>query len=216
MEHPEARSPSLTPARPETRPRCPSSPTCCSRETASSTAMPAGSAPYAVLLADALTLSEVERRSLETGAFLHDLGLLGVPDLPLGSALHPEEPNSEGMRHHPDLGARMVLPLTLPAEVTQIIAYHHERFDGAGYPHGLQGEGIPLMARIACLADGFDHLFAGLPAVTVEDAIAAIRRQAGSHFDPVLADAFTRAVMESRPSFPTGWPLSHPAVTPPR
>ena len=54
----------------------------------------------------------------------------------------------------------MILPLGLPAEVGQIILYHHERWDGGGYPHGLQGEGIPLLARIVCLAQTFDHLTA--------------------------------------------------------
>ncbi len=167
---------------------------------------------YAALLGDALQVAATERKVLTVGAFLHDIGLLGVPD-PLLSPTHfVEEPSSDDIKRHPELGARMVLPLGLPAGTNQIIAYHHERYDGTGYPHGLQGEGIPLPARIVGLVEEFDHLTTGPAARPVEEALKEVRRRAGTHFDPALADLFARVGAESKALLPAMVPLSGPAA----
>jgi HD-GYP domain-containing protein (c-di-GMP phosphodiesterase class II) len=89
--------------------------------------------------------------------------------------------------------------------VGQIVAYHHERFDGSGYPHGLQGEGIPLLARIVSIAQAFDHLTADIPdrqGVGIDAAIQRIALMAETHFDPMLTDIFTRVVSECKASLP--------------
>jgi HD-GYP domain-containing protein (c-di-GMP phosphodiesterase class II) len=98
----------------------------------------------------------------------------------------------------------MILPLRLPAEVGQIILYHHEHYDGSGYPYGLQGEGIPLFARIVAIAETFDHLTAepSHPVMSVDDAVSHIQRQASAHFDPVLTKLLARVAGECAPSLP--------------
>jgi HD-GYP domain-containing protein (c-di-GMP phosphodiesterase class II) len=111
----------------------------------------------------------------------------------------------------------MILPLGLPAEVGQIVLYHHERWDGLGYPHGLQGEGIPLLARIVCIAQAFDHLTAETPGrmpLSIDDAIRQISLQSDTHFDPMLADLFVRAVNECKASLPAMAIASTPSTAP--
>ena len=108
-------------------------------------------------------------------------------------------------RAHPEIGAKMVGPLGLPAAAGQIIAYHHERWDGSGYPHGLKGEGIPILARIVSLAQAFDHLTAELPdrtALSIDDASRFLTERAGTYFDPALTVLFTQVVQECKASLP--------------
>jgi|GEM_PF-1893677 len=101
-----------------------------------------------------------------------------------------------------------MLPFRAPAEVSQIILYHHEAFDGSGYPHGLQGEGIPLLARIVSMVQTFDHLVAGrpaLPALSMEEAGKQIRREAGTRYDPILAELFSSLIGERKVPCPPPW-----------
>ena len=87
----------------------------------------------------------------------------------------------------------------------QIIAAHHERWDGSGYPCGLQEEAIPPLARIVCLAQTFDHLTAQLPGRTplsIENACQQMRSYSGTHFEPKLTDLFARVVQECKTSLP--------------
>ncbi|WP_447977146.1 HD domain-containing phosphohydrolase [Candidatus Nitrospira bockiana] len=158
---------------------------------------------YAALLGKQLKLTEGERKALALGALLHDVGSLAFGK-PLNE-LYQSQRGRQQLRQHPEIGARMVLPLGLAAEVGQIILYHHERYDGTGYPYGLQGEGIPLLARIVSIAQAFDHLTADHPsrqAVPVEDALARITRLAGSRFDPKLTDLLKRVAHECATSLP--------------
>src|SRR5215203_3684674 len=132
---------------------------------------------YATLLANRLNLTMAEQKSLAMGAFLHDIGKISQPEYRFSEDQILPSGEAASCKEHPDRGARMILPLGLPAEVGQIISYHHERWDGQGYPHGLQGEGIPLLARIVCLAQTFDHLTAETPGrspMTIDDAIRHI------------------------------------------
>lgn len=158
---------------------------------------------YASLLANRLNLPVVEQKSLALGAFLHDIGHISTT--PYSFLSDAPARGSHGDHEHPDVGARMVLPLGFPAEVGQIIAYHHERFDGLGYPHGLRGDGIPLLARIVAIAQTFDRLTIDVPGshpVSVDDAMRHIALQAETHFDPMLTELFTRVVQECKASLP--------------
>jgi putative nucleotidyltransferase with HDIG domain len=160
---------------------------------------------YATLLANRLNLTVSEQKSLSLGSFLHDIGHVADPQYEFGLSDQPGAHDAEAVRAHPDVGARMILPLGFPAEVGQIIAYHHERFDGSGYPHGLQGEGIPLLARIVSIAQAFDHLTADIPGrqgAGVDAAVQRIALMAETHFDPMLTDIFTRVVVECKASLP--------------
>jgi len=160
---------------------------------------------YATLLANRINLTLAEQKSLALGAFLHDIGKIGPEPYQFADDEIAVTGEAVGNRQHPERGAKLVLPLGLPAEVGQIIAYHHERWDGSGYPFGLQGEGIPQLARIVCLAQTFDHLTAELPGRTplsIDDACQQMRSYAGAHFEPKMTELFARVVQECKASLP--------------
>lgn len=160
---------------------------------------------YATLLANRINLTLAEQKSLALGAFLHDIGKIGPEPYQFGDDEIAVNGEIVGNRHHPEQGAKLVLPLKFPAEVGQIIAYHHERWDGAGYPFGLQNEGIPQLARIVCLAQTFDHLTAELPGRTplsIDDACQQMLAYAGTHFEPKLTELFSHVVKEYKASLP--------------
>ena len=160
---------------------------------------------YATLLANRTNLTVEEQKSLALGAFLHDIGKVGNETYRFADDEIVATNTSHELRSHPEIGAKMVAPLGLPAATGQIIASHHERWDGTGYPHGLKGEGIPILARIVCLAQTFDHLTAELPdriALPIDDASSFIAARAGSYFDPQLTALFTQVVQECKASLP--------------
>ena len=153
-------------------------------------------------IAREMGLGEVQRELLALGARLHDIGKVGIPDplLHKGGSLVPEE--WDRMRQHPELGVAIVAPM-LPylGPVEGIIRYHHERWDGQGYPEGLRGEEIPLLARILAVADAYEAMTSDRPyrkALSPERALVEIRQGAGSQFDPQVVEAFLRA-MEKEP-----------------
>lgn len=160
---------------------------------------------YATLLANRLKLTEAAQKSLALGAFLHDIGeIRPLPDRNPGNSGLPavESPYSKA---HAETGARIILPLGFPAEVGQIISYHHEHWDGTGYPHGLQGEGIPLLARIVSIAQMFDDLTTETPGRTplsVDNAIRQISLHAHTYFDPRLTELFAHVAEECKSSLP--------------
>jgi len=160
---------------------------------------------YSTLLANRINLTLAEQKSLALGAFLHDIGKIGPETYQFADDEIAVSGEAVGNRHHPEQGAKLVLPLGLPAEVGQIIAYHHEQWNGSGYPFGLQEEGIPQLARIVCLAQTFDHLTAELPGRTplsIDDACQRMLSYAGTHFEPKLTELFARVVQECKASLP--------------
>ncbi len=160
---------------------------------------------YATLLANRINLTTAEQKSLALGAFLHDIGKIGPETYQFAEDEVAMTGEPVGNRLHPEQGGKLVLPLGLPAEVGQIIAYHHERWDGSGYPYGLQEEGIPQLARIVCLAQAFDHLTAEIPGRTplsIDDACHQMRAHAGTHFEPKLTELFTRVIQECKECLP--------------
>jgi HD-GYP domain-containing protein (c-di-GMP phosphodiesterase class II) len=109
----------------------------------------------------------------------------------------------------------MIRPFNLPAEVSQIILYHHEHYDGTGHPEGLQGEGIPLLARVVGLAQSFDRLLnASLShhAFSPDEAMRQLVAQSGSRFDSRLVDLFEKVVRECKASLPTLTTSFGPAI----
>lgn len=166
---------------------------------------------YAGLIGTRLNLTGRDQQSLTIGAFLHDLGKT-CPTL--RGSLEEQNPPACTMKtekQHPLIGASIIHSLELPAEVSQIILYHHERWDGLGYPHGLRGEGIPYFARIVSVSEAFDYMTVEAPDrshLTIEEAARDISRESGSFFDPSLVDLFVEVLARHRASLP---PL---AVTP--
>jgi HD-GYP domain-containing protein (c-di-GMP phosphodiesterase class II) len=139
---------------------------------------------------------------LEFGFLLHDLGKIGVPDAILLKAgqLTPDE--FERMRVHTILGERIVAQVPYLSGITrEVVAYHHERWDGGGYPYRLRGKDIPPAARIFSIVDAWDAMTNDRPyrrALPIETAVSQIRTAAGSQFDPDLAAAFLSLLPEVR------------------
>ena len=148
-------------------------------------------------LAQAFGISDAELKHIRRGALLHDIGKMGIPDTILrkSGALSDEE--WAMMRQHPQLAYEMLSPIAYLLPALDIPYCHHEKWDGTGYPRGLQGEEIPLAARIFAVVDVFDALTSDRhyrPAWTTKKAIEHIRQQAGSHFDPKVVDVFSRSI----------------------
>jgi putative two-component system response regulator len=148
---------------------------------------------YATLVANRLDLPIAEQQSLALGALVHDLDMISVPNR------HVLNSESDQQIHRPGLGAKMGQAMGLSADAVQIIALHHERWDGTGYPFGLQEERTPLLARIVGIAQVFDDLTAEKPEQTclpINEALQQIEQQAGTAFDPTLIELFCHTMRE--------------------
>lgn len=148
-------------------------------------------------VAEDLKLPDVLIRYIEQGAMLHDIGKIGIPDAIIlkPGDLTPEE--YAVMKKHPQIGHRIVSAIERFRPVSAIVLYHQEWFNGNGYPEGLAGEEIPLGARIVQIIDAWDAMTSDRPyrnAMPKSAAIAELRRQAGSQFDPKLVELFLRVI----------------------
>ena len=151
---------------------------------------------YATLVANKLQLPLAEQQILSLGALAHALDLIGGDGKPVLLR------DDSCTLHRPDLGARIAQAIGLPAEAVQIIALHHERWDGTGYPFGLKEEQIPLPAKIVALAQTFDNLTADRPGaapISVTKALEQVEQQSGTAFDPSLVEIFCRTMREHPP-----------------
>ena len=150
---------------------------------------------YAVGMGTILGLSEDEINALRTGALLHDIGKLAVPDHILNKPAKLTPAEMEKMKIHSSVGASILEKAGFPYPVVPTVRYHHERWDGRGYPDGLQGSDIPITARIISVADAFDTLRGERPyrtAVSRDEACEFLRSRAGTQFDPALVDVLLR------------------------
>lgn len=154
---------------------------------------------YTELIADHLVVDEKMKREIGLGALLHDVGKIAVPDQILLKPGKLTDQEWEEMRKHPEAGYRIVRQIGFLKDAAEIVYSHHEQFDGHGYPRGLKGEDIPLGARMFMVADVYDALTSERPyhsPVTYDEAIAEIKRQSGSHFDPIIVDTFMAILPE--------------------
>ncbi len=154
---------------------------------------------YSSLLADRLCLSAEEHERVRISAFLHDLGKVGVPTDLLLRAGALDERERTTVQRHPEIGARLLKPLDLPTAVATAIRHHHEWWNGTGYPDGLAGDDIPLVARIIGITDAFDAMSYDRPyrRALRRDLVAdELTRAAGAQFDPDLTAEFL-AILES-------------------
>lgn len=166
---------------------------------------------YTVMFCEALGLSPDEVVRATKGALLHDIGKVMVPDYILGKPgpLTPEERHK--MQTHVRHGMELVAQAEILNEAAPVIAGHHERYDGTGYPRGLKGVEIPLVARIFAIIDVFDALTSRRvykPAYSVADALATMADQRSLHFDPILFDQF----VELAPGFVSLLPRQETAL----
>ena len=149
---------------------------------------------YSQAIADRLGLSTEERRNLAFGAYLHDVGKLGIDDALLQKPASLSEAEWEEMRRHPTIGVLILQGAEFLLQgALDVILYHHERYDGRGYPLGLVGEEIPLLTRVFTVADAFDAMTAKRSyrgALTIEEALGVIREEVGRQFCPRCAETF--------------------------
>jgi HD-GYP domain-containing protein (c-di-GMP phosphodiesterase class II) len=148
-------------------------------------------------IAKGLGWSEDKIKELKMGAMLHDIGKIGVPDAILNKpgSLTPQE--FAIMKRHPEVGANMVDKITFLNPALPYILYHHERFDGKGYPIGLRGEDIPLQGRLLAVVDTFDAITSDRPyrkGRSIDQAIIEIQNNAGTQFDPGVVAAFISTI----------------------
>ena len=146
----------------------------------------------ACLLAEAIGLTGAPLKALERGALLHDIGKIGISDSILHKPGKLTEEEWKVMRIHPDIGARIVEGIPFLQETLPVIRYHHERWDGSGYPMGLKEKDIPIQARIFAVADVFDALTSSRSyrsKSSAEDAVQYLREQSGIQFDAEIIEA---------------------------
>jgi len=154
---------------------------------------------YAIELGQALNWSSDDMVVLEYGALLHDVGKITIPESILNKPgnLTPDE--LAIIQKHTTAGAKIIEGITHLQQALPYILYHHERWDGTGYPKGLKGEAIPREGRLLTLVDVYDALTSERPyhkEMKFEDALALIRREAGEHFDPQMAEVFVHIQQE--------------------
>lgn len=151
-------------------------------------------AHLAVVIGQSLGLAGRELDMLRLGALLHDIGKIGVPDAVLRKPGRLTDEEFAQIELHPSIGARILEPLRLPAEVLAVVELHHEQPDGRGYPHGLQDDQIPRLAAIVHGADAFDAITSARayrPGRPVADALAELTRHAGTGFNREVVRVIT-------------------------
>ena len=148
-------------------------------------------------LASTFGISKEEMVHVRRGALLHDMGKLGIPDSILLKSSQLTDEEWAFMRQHPQLAYGMLYPIEYLRPALDIPYCHHEKWDGTGYPRGLQGEQIPLVARIFAVVDVWDALTSDRPyrkAWEQEKVFKHIKEQSGKHFDPVVVNAFLEII----------------------
>jgi putative nucleotidyltransferase with HDIG domain len=158
-------------------------------------------AHYCHLIAQKLQLNPKELTDLRLGAYLHDIGSVGMD-----RKLFPKEglvsqSGGEKIRRHTEIGSELVAPLGFSQEVTYIVRHHHEHYDGSGFPEGLKGKEIPLLARIVAVAEAFDEMINPGPdheALSLKEAIVDLKKGSGNRFDPEVVETFVEIIQEKR------------------
>jgi putative nucleotidyltransferase with HDIG domain len=154
-------------------------------------------AGYALKIAAGLNLPEEMQEAIKQGSWLHDCGKIGIPEAMLNFEGALSARDFEVIRQHPLWGAEVARQAELPATVVNIILYHHERFNGEGYPQGLAGTAIPLEARIVAVADTYDALTSDRPyhkAFRQPKALGIMAGLKGNSLDPELVDLFLNII----------------------
>ena len=150
-----------------------------------------------------LGLTSDQLGHLHRGGLLHDIGKLAIPAAILDKPGPLTAEETRVMREHVRIGARILAPIKAYGEAISVVLHHHERFDGSGYPDGLAGEAIPLLARIFAVADCYDALTVDRPyrrGVRPPEAVAVILQEAGTNYDPRVVTAFLAVIGAERPT----------------
>jgi len=160
---------------------------------------------YSVAIAREMRLSERRIQAIEYAGFLHDMGKIAIHHDILTKPGSLTDDEWQTMREHPAIGARIVSDLDFLKGAREVVLYHHERYDGKGYPEGLAGNQIPLEARIAKVADAFDAMMSNRPyraSLGLHKAVSELRDGKGTEFDPTVVDAFIRLIEDDQLELP--------------
>lgn len=155
----------------------------------------------ALILADALQLPKDMKREIKYGSWLHDCGKIGVSEKILNGRKQLNDQELATMKMHAVWGADVAAKANLSQVAHNIIRYHHERFDGTGYPSGISGGDIPIEARIVAVADVFDALMNDRPyrrKYSAEETFTILRSMSGSALDPDLVELFLSLITVNR------------------
>jgi HD-GYP domain-containing protein (c-di-GMP phosphodiesterase class II) len=156
----------------------------------------------ALKMGEKIGLNAQEQRVLEMAAFLHDIGKIGVPDYILLSQNKLTVEEYDQVKELTTIGANIISqiePSSYVKDAYQVALYHQEKFDGSGYPAGLKGEDIPLLARIVGIADAFEAMTSNRPysrAMNIEEAVQELIRFKGTQFDPDLVEVMLALINE--------------------
>lgn len=154
-------------------------------------------ADYAIGIAKELGLSETQIEIVKTASILHDIGKIGIEDRILNKPGALESTEYSEIKKHPEIGARILEQVHNLSDVAHIIKFHHERFDGKGYPKGLKGDIVPYESYIIAVSDAFDAMTSDRPyrkAMSIEEAISIIKENAGKQFHPRVVEGFLQYI----------------------
>lgn len=155
---------------------------------------------FSLKMAEQMQLSTYEVGKLELAGLLHDIGMIGVSEDVLNKTEALTQEEFEVIKKHVNYGVKILEDIKQLKGVVEIIKYHHERFDGTGYPHGLKGDEIPLNARIIAIADAYDSMVSNRSyreGLVHEDAMRRIEEQSGNQFDPQVVGVFKSIIPEA-------------------
>ena len=156
---------------------------------------------YATEIARLLGLPEPEVKLIERASILHDLGKIGISEKILLKKEALTKKEFEKIKEHPRIGANILRPIQSLHSLAPLILYHHERWDGKGYPSGLKGEEIPVGARIIAIADVYQALISDRPyrkAMSKKEAVNIIKDNRGAQFDPRIVEALLGVLKKGR------------------
>ncbi|PKM65761.1 MAG: diguanylate cyclase [Firmicutes bacterium HGW-Firmicutes-2] len=151
------------------------------------------------ILGKAIHLSEEKIKEIEMVGLLHDIGKIGVDENILNKTGRLTEEEYEAVKQHPEIGFRILNTSNEMLRLSNYVLYHHERWDGKGYPTGIKGDNIPIQSRIIAIVDTFDAITSERPyrpARSIEMALEELKENAGTQFDPYLVMAFVKAIQQ--------------------
>ena len=154
---------------------------------------------YSRIVADYLNLNTKDKQNLIYGAYMHDIGKINISEEVLNKKMPLNTEEWEILKSHPRNGLEIIKTIESLEEITPLILYHHEKYDGSGYPEGLKGEEIPFLTRILTVVDGFDAMTSNRPynkRKSYDEGIIELRKFKGIQFDPEIVEVFIAALTE--------------------
>jgi HD-GYP domain-containing protein (c-di-GMP phosphodiesterase class II) len=161
-------------------------------------------AAYSLEIARAYGLSEAEQERIFRAGLVHDVGMISMSSAAIGKDERFSEEDNQNLHLHSTIGGEIIGRIQYLRDLAPLVHYHHERWDGSGYPDRLRGEEIPIGARVLCLADSLDAMLStrpNRPGHELTNVMREIKRCSGTQFDPAVVRAFFKVVAEKSPAF---------------